>query len=33
MTSAERIRATYELEPVDHLFRREFYFWPQAVER
>ena len=33
MTSVERIRATYELEPVDHLFRREFYFWPQALER
>jgi len=33
MTSAERIRATYELRPVDHLFRREFYFWPQAIER
>ena len=33
MTSAERIRATYELRPVDHLFRREFYFWPQALER
>lgn len=33
MTSAERIRATYERKPVDHLFRREFYFWPQAIER
>ena len=33
MTSAERIRATYELRPVDHMYRREFYFWPQAIER
>ncbi len=33
MNSVERIRATYELGPVDHLFRREFYFWPQAIER
>ena len=33
MTSAERMRATYELGRVDHLFRREFYFWPQAIER
>lgn len=33
MTSAERIRATYEFRPVDHLYRREFYFWPQAIDR
>ena len=33
MDTVERIRATYELRPVDHLFRREFYFWPQAIDR
>ena len=33
MNAGERRRATYELEPVDHLVRREFYIWPEAIER
>ena len=33
MNSIERMRATFELEPVEHLFRREFYFWPQTIDR
>ena len=33
MNSPERIRATYEFRPVDHLFRKEFYIWNEAIER
>ena len=33
MNSGERMRATYEFKPVDHLFRREFYIWSEAIER
>lgn len=33
MNAGERMRATYEFKPVDHLFRREFYIWPEAIER
>lgn len=33
MNSGERVRATYEFKPVDHLFRREFYIWSEAIER
>jgi hypothetical protein len=33
MTSAQRVKATYEFKPVDHLFRREFYIWSEAIER
>jgi len=33
MTSAQRWRATYEMKPVDHLFRKEFYIWDTAIER
>ncbi len=33
MNSAQRLRATYKFEPVDHLFRREFYIWSEAIER
>ncbi|NLC56697.1 MAG: hypothetical protein GX774_07675 [Armatimonadetes bacterium] len=33
MTSAERLRATYEFRPVDHLFRREFYIWEEALAK
>lgn len=33
MTSAQRLRATYEFKPVDHLIRREFYIWDEAIER
>ncbi len=33
MTAGERIRATYEFRPVDHLYRTEFYIWPEAIER
>ena len=31
MTSPERMRATYEFRPVDHLYRREFYIWEEAL--
>jgi hypothetical protein len=27
MNSAERLKATYNFQPVDHLYRREFYIW------
>ena len=33
MTSPERMRATYEFRPVDHLYRREFYIWEEALAR
>jgi hypothetical protein len=33
VTSGERIRATYEFRPVDHMYRTEFYIWPEAIER
>jgi len=33
MNSSERFRATYEFKPVDHLYRREFYIWTEAIER
>ena len=33
MNAIERLRATYELEPVDRLVRREFYIWAEAIER
>ena len=33
MTPAERLRATYRFEPVDHLYRREFYIWEEAIEK
>jgi len=33
MTPGERYRATYDLKPVDHLVRREFYIWDEALER
>ena len=33
MNSVERMRATYEFRPVDHLFRKEFYVWNEAIER
>jgi uroporphyrinogen decarboxylase len=33
MNAGDRMRATYEFQPVDHLFRREFYIWPEAIER
>ncbi len=33
MNSAERIRATLAFKPVDHLFRKEFYLWSEALER
>lgn len=33
MTSLERIKATYEFRPVDHLIRREFYIWTEALDR
>jgi uroporphyrinogen decarboxylase len=33
LTSPERVRATYAFQPVDHLPRREFYIWQEAIER
>jgi len=33
MNAGERIRATYEFRPVDHLVRREFYIWGEAIEK
>lgn len=33
MRAGERIRATYEFQPVDHLHRQEFYIWGEALER
>ncbi len=33
MNNVERLRATYEFRPVDHLFRREFYIWTEALDR
>lgn len=33
MTYGQRLRATYDFEPTDRLYRTEFYFWPEAIER
>jgi hypothetical protein len=33
MRAGDRMRATYELKPVDHLHRQEFYIWEEALER
>ncbi|MEW6357710.1 MAG: uroporphyrinogen decarboxylase family protein [Planctomycetota bacterium] len=33
ITSGRRLRAIYEFKPVDHLPRREFYIWGEAIER
>lgn len=33
MTPIERTFATYERRPVDHLIRREFYIWQEALDR
>ena len=33
MNAIERIWATYEFRPVDHLYRREFYIWEEALAR
>ncbi len=33
MNASQRMRATYAFEPVDHLYRREFYIWQEALER
>ncbi len=33
MNAAERYHATYRFAPVDHLIRREFYIWEEAIER
>ncbi|MDD4889433.1 MAG: uroporphyrinogen decarboxylase family protein [Phycisphaerae bacterium] len=32
MTPAQRLRATYEFKPVDHLVRQEFYIWTEALD-
>jgi len=31
MTAGERLRATYEFKPTDHLLRKEFYIWSEAL--
>lgn len=33
MNTGQRLKATYNFEPVDHLYRSEFYIWPEAIER
>ena len=33
MTSGERVRATYEFRPLDHMYRTEFYISGEAIER
>ncbi len=33
MNAVQRLRATWEHRPVDHLFRREFYIWTEAIDR
>ena len=33
MNAVERLRATYELQPVDRMVRMGFYIWPEAIER
>jgi len=33
MNSPRRYRATYNFAPIDHLIRREFYIWGEAIER
>jgi uroporphyrinogen decarboxylase len=33
VNSGKRLRATYEFRPVDHLVRKEFSIWPEAIER
>ena len=33
MNAPQRTRATYAFQPVDRLVRREFYIWPEAIQR
>ena len=33
MTPGDRIKATYQFKPVDHLVRCEFYIWEETIER
>jgi len=33
MRAGDRLRATYAFQPVDHLYRGEFYIWDEALER
>ena len=33
MTHRERREAIYSFQPLDHFPRREFYFWPETIER
>ena len=33
MNAGERLRSTYRFSPVDHLVRREFYIWEEAIEK
>ncbi len=33
MESVERLKATYNFQPVDRLFRRDFYIWNEALLR
>jgi hypothetical protein len=32
LRAGDRMRATYEFRPVDHLYRAEFSIWPEAIE-
>ena len=33
MTAGQRLRATYNFQPVDHLIRTEFYIWEEAIAK
>lgn len=33
MTPGQRLRATYEFQPIDRLYRTEFYIWEEAIAR
>ncbi|MHB1458068.1 MAG: uroporphyrinogen decarboxylase family protein [Armatimonadota bacterium] len=33
MTPGQRLRATYNFQPVDHLIRTEFYIWEEAIAK
>ena len=31
MNAGQRLRATYEFKPLDHLVRKEFHFWDETI--
>jgi len=33
MNAGQRLRATYEFKPLDHLVRKEFHFWDETIAR